>query len=54
MPRKWHSIGCLPVAIDERARLWIVPEAGHTDAFSRYPDEYERRVIEFFESTWSN
>ena len=40
--------------VGERANLWVVPEAGHTEAFSRYQDEYERRVIEFFKSTLSN
>jgi pimeloyl-ACP methyl ester carboxylesterase len=38
-------------ALGERAELWIVPEAPHTGAYALYPDEYEARVIEFFQST---
>jgi pimeloyl-ACP methyl ester carboxylesterase len=34
-----------------RATVWIAPETGHTEAFSRYPGEYERRVIAFFDAT---
>lgn len=36
--------------VGERATLWVAPEAGHTGAFSRYPDEYEQRVIGFFDA----
>jgi pimeloyl-ACP methyl ester carboxylesterase len=31
------------------ASLWIVPGVGHTGAFSRYPQEYEQRLIAFFD-----
>ena len=34
-----------------RAVLWIAPEAGHTQAFTLYPDEYKARVLEFFSSS---
>ena len=30
--------------------IWLVPDVGHVDAFLTYPDEYERRVVEYFES----
>jgi hypothetical protein len=33
-----------------RARLWVVPDVGHTGGFDRYPDDYEARVIAFFEA----
>lgn len=33
-----------------RATLWIAPDVGHTEAFDRYPDEYERRVVAFFDA----
>jgi len=36
--------------LGERATLWVVPDAGHTRAFSRYPDEYEQRAIAFFDA----
>ena len=38
-------------SIGDRATLWIVPSAPHTAAFGLYPDEYERRVIAFFDTT---
>jgi len=36
--------------VGERATLWVAQEASHTGAFKRYPDEYERRVIDFFDT----
>lgn len=38
-------------AVGEQGTLWIVPDVDHTKAYSRYPDEYEQRVIGFFEDT---
>lgn len=35
-------------AVGSRAELWIVPGAGHTEAFGRNPSEYEQRVLAFF------
>lgn len=37
-------------AAGSRGELWLVPEAGHTQALSLYPEEYESRVIAFFDS----
>lgn len=37
--------------VGERVRLWVAPDAGHTGAFGRYPEEYEQRVIAFFDAT---
>jgi pimeloyl-ACP methyl ester carboxylesterase len=34
---------------DGRASLWIAPGAGHTEAFALLPDEYEGRVVAFFD-----
>jgi pimeloyl-ACP methyl ester carboxylesterase len=34
-----------------RAELWVAPDATHTGALNRYPDEYEQRVIGFFDET---
>lgn len=31
------------------AETWVVPEAGHRTADQLYPEEYRRRVVEFFE-----
>jgi uncharacterized protein len=31
--------------------LWKIPEAGHVGGFQARPDEYERRVVGFFERT---
>ena len=33
----------------DRAVLWIALGAPHTAAFGLYPEEYERRVIAFFD-----
>jgi len=37
-------------AAGERAEVWIVPDAGHTQGLRRAGAEYEQRVIGFFES----
>lgn len=37
--------------IGARAGLWVAPAAAHIEAFSRYPAEYEQRVVEFFKSS---
>jgi hypothetical protein len=36
--------------VGERAALWVAPGAAHTGAFSRYGDEYEKRVVAFFDA----
>jgi len=36
-------------AVGDRATLWIVPDIGHVEAFSRFPQEYEQRVVGFFQ-----
>ncbi len=41
-------------ATPDRARLWIAPEAAHTGALGLYPEEYERRVIAFFDGVVLN
>lgn len=35
-------------SLGERATLWVAPGASHTAAFGLYPDQYEQRVIAFF------
>lgn len=35
--------------LGERSELWVAPDASHTGALSRYPEEYEQRVIGFFD-----
>jgi hypothetical protein len=39
-------------SVGERTTLWIAPGAPHTGAFGLYPDEYERRVIAFFDAAF--
>jgi pimeloyl-ACP methyl ester carboxylesterase len=39
--------------VGERVELWVAPDAEHTEAFSRYPEEYEQRVIGFFDQVLS-
>jgi dienelactone hydrolase len=36
--------------LGERATLWVAPGAGHTQALALYPEEYERRVLAFFDT----
>jgi fermentation-respiration switch protein FrsA (DUF1100 family) len=38
-------------AAGEPRTLWIVPRAGHLESMSMRPDEYERRVIVFFDES---
>lgn len=38
-------------AVPDRSELWIAPQAPHTGALALYPDEYEQRVITFFNAT---
>jgi uncharacterized protein len=40
--------------VGSRSTVWVAPEAAHTGAFSRYPDEYEQRVITFFNQSLLN
>lgn len=37
-------------ALGARATLWVAPESSHTKALSRHPEEYEQRVIGFFDA----
>lgn len=39
----------LHAAAGEPKELWIVPQAGHCSAHALQPEEYERRVLAFFE-----
>jgi len=41
------------VRLADRASLWIAPGVGHTGAFGRYPQEYEERLIAFFNEALS-
>ncbi len=41
-------------AAGDRAALWVVPGAGHTEAFALYPDEYGQRVSDFFNAALIN
>ncbi len=40
-------------ALGSRASLWIAPDTDHTGAFTRYPQEYEQRLIEFYDAALS-
>jgi uncharacterized protein len=39
--------------LGNRASLWIASGVDHTGASLKYPDEYEQRVIDFFQSAFS-
>lgn len=34
--------------VGDRATVWVVPNAGHTQGFAIAQDEYEQRVLDFF------
>jgi hypothetical protein len=36
-------------AVTDRGTLWVVSDVGHTGAFGAHRDEYEQRMIAFFE-----
>jgi hypothetical protein len=38
-------------AAPEQIGVWIAPDASHTGAFQSYPDEWERRVVDFLDDT---
>ncbi len=38
--------------ISSRAALWVAPGVDHTGAFARNPQEYEQRVVDFFQSAF--
>jgi uncharacterized protein len=38
-------------ALRQPKTMWMIPEAGHTGGLSARPNEYERRVVGFFERT---
>jgi pimeloyl-ACP methyl ester carboxylesterase len=40
----------MAAANPEMVRLWLVPGAGHVGAWSRAPEEFERRVIGFYQN----
>jgi alpha-beta hydrolase superfamily lysophospholipase len=43
------EIAALVARIPGETDLWRVVDAGHREAFARHPDEYNRRVIAWFE-----
>ncbi len=42
---------CFYNAVADRADLWIAPNAEHISACYHYPEEYEKRVVDFFNNT---
>ncbi|MBN1287724.1 MAG: alpha/beta fold hydrolase [Anaerolineae bacterium] len=40
--------------VGDRAVLWVAPDAPHTGAFDRYPDEYEQRVLAFLDAAFGS
>jgi hypothetical protein len=37
--------------VGSRANLWIAQNVSHVGAFSLYPEEYERRILDFLDKT---
>jgi dipeptidyl aminopeptidase/acylaminoacyl peptidase len=42
-----ESVRALATRVGERVEVWIVPGAGHRDAYARDPESYYRRVTAF-------
>jgi fermentation-respiration switch protein FrsA (DUF1100 family) len=45
-----HAERLLEASGNPQNQLWIVPQAEHVMAYRKYPEEYMKRVIEFFNS----
>jgi hypothetical protein len=43
------DLDALIAAANEPKEIWRVPEAGHRTVDQVHPDEYRRRIVEFFE-----
>ena len=41
-------------AAKEPKQMWVVPGVGHGGYFQAWPEEYERRVIQFFDQAFSS
>ena len=41
-------------AAGEPKQMWVVPGVGHGGYFQAWPEEYERRIIQFFDRALSN
>jgi fermentation-respiration switch protein FrsA (DUF1100 family) len=44
-----HAHDLRAASADPESELWIAPDCGHVRAFSRYPAEWESRVLTFME-----
>ncbi len=45
-----HALRLKAAARDPGTQLWLVDGAGHTEAFKLHPDEYVRRVGDYFQA----
>lgn len=45
-----HGMRHLYDAAGEPKSLWVIPEATHIDGLSKRPEEYEEKVVEFFDA----
>ncbi len=45
----WISGGAEGSGVAEGVQLWVVPDAGHTEGLSTLPQEWEERVVIFFD-----
>lgn len=44
-----HAYDLRAASASPKSELWIAPDCGHADALSRYPAEWESRVLAFLE-----
>jgi hypothetical protein len=40
-------------AAGDPKQIWLVPESGHTGGIEAAPEEYERRMVDFFDGALS-
>jgi dipeptidyl aminopeptidase/acylaminoacyl peptidase len=49
--RYGHELAAAAEAAGSHPETWFVPGSGHTEAMLDHPDEYERRLVDFFRHT---
>jgi dienelactone hydrolase len=51
LPAEIAAARAFEAAAPDAVEVWIAPAASHTTAYRTHPDEWERRVIEFLDTT---
>lgn len=43
-----HAYSLLEASNNPQNQLWLIPDVGHVEAYTTYPEEYVSRVTAFF------